>query len=76
VSSDSELLRPGLEEIQATVLARPERRFRGLTPTERNLLESTTLELVDEFLVELDRGDISSDPGSDAEAAAGGERKG
>jgi hypothetical protein len=45
---DSELLRLRLEAIRATVLARAERRLRGLTTTERDLLESTTVEFVDE----------------------------
>ena len=54
-SGDSELLRPRLEAIRATVLARAERRFRGLTTTERELLESTTVELVDEFARALPR---------------------
>jgi hypothetical protein len=38
-----------LEAIRVTVFARAERRFRGLTTTERELLESTTVELVDEL---------------------------
>jgi hypothetical protein len=38
------------EEIRAYVVARAERRFRGLTETERDLLDWTTRELVSELL--------------------------
>jgi hypothetical protein len=44
-----------LEAARASALARAERRFRGLTTTERELLESTTGELVEELLKMLDR---------------------
>jgi hypothetical protein len=38
------------ERIRVRVLARAERRFRGLTATERDLLDWTTLQLVSELL--------------------------
>jgi glutamyl-tRNA reductase len=51
-------VRSQLEPIRAGALAEAERRLRGLTETERELLESTTLRLVDEFLRILERIDV------------------
>jgi hypothetical protein len=48
--ADPDPLREQLSAIRADVLARAERRFRGLTASERRLLESTTAQLVDELL--------------------------
>jgi glutamyl-tRNA reductase len=56
-SDELRLLRSRIEPLRAGVLARAERRLRGLTPTERELLESTTVQLVDEFLRVPDRFD-------------------
>jgi hypothetical protein len=53
-SADLEPLREHLSAIRADVLARAERRFRGLTASERRLLESTTAQLVDELLRAID----------------------
>jgi hypothetical protein len=53
-SPDPDPLREQLRAIRADVLVRAERRFRGLTASERRLLESTTAQLVDELLRALD----------------------
>jgi hypothetical protein len=59
-SDQLEDVRSQLEPIRAGVLAHAERRLRGLTETERELLESTTLRLVDEFLRVLEQFDAVS----------------
>ena len=43
-------LREQLHAIRASVLARAERRFRGLTSTEHELLEASTADLVEDVL--------------------------
>jgi hypothetical protein len=53
-SADPDSRREQLRAIRADVLVRAERRFRGLTASERRLLESTTAQLVDELLRALD----------------------
>jgi hypothetical protein len=47
-------MRRALEDIRASVLECAERRFRGLTATERELLEWTTARLVDQLAAALD----------------------
>jgi hypothetical protein len=47
--------REELQAIRTSLLARTERRFRGLTASERALLESSTAHLVDDVLRLLER---------------------
>lgn len=53
-SADPDPLRDQLRAIRADALVQAELRFRGLTASERRLLESTTAQLVDELLRALD----------------------
>jgi hypothetical protein len=49
-SGEHDGLAQRLETLRAEVLARAALRFRGLTATERDLLDWTTVQLMDEFL--------------------------